>query len=195
MQRRFIYTLAIGLILSLVSADALAGKKSRTGRKQSRAASSKDKRTKSSRSRVAKRGKGSREVARRGRRGRGRDRIASRSRPRRHEARSQPVISQDESQVTDAPPAPRSMASGIPTERVAEIQQALIKHGYLQAPASGVYDENTSQAMRQFQAASRLPTTGLPSAHTLKRLGVAKRSNDGYAVPVKSVSEGEKKPQ
>ena len=76
-----------------------------------------------------------------------------------------------------------------------EIQEALIKQGYLEGPASGLYDENTSQAMKQFQGANRLPATGMPSAHTLKRLGVAKRSNDGYAVPVKSVSEGEKKPQ
>ncbi|HEX5735841.1 MAG TPA: peptidoglycan-binding domain-containing protein [Blastocatellia bacterium] len=195
MHRRLIYTLAIALILSLVSADAIAGKKSRSGRKQARAASSKAKRAKSSSSRVAKRGKGRREVARRGRRGRGRERIAGRSRRRRHEARSQPVISQDDSQASDAPPAPRSIASGIPPQRVTEIQQALIKHGYLIGPASGLYDENTSQAMKQFQAANKLPTTGLPSAHTLKRLGVAKRSNDGYAVSVKSVSDSEKKPQ
>ncbi len=195
MQRRLIYSLVIALILSLVSADTLAGKKSRSGRKQTRAASKKEKRSNSSRSRVAKRGKGRKEVARRGRRGRGRDRVASRGRRRRHEARSQPVISRDESQVSDATPAPRSLASGIPSERVTEIQEALIKRGYLEGPASGLYDENTSQAMKQFQGANKLPTTGLPSAHTLKRLGVAKRSNDGYAVPVKSVSDGEKKPQ
>ena len=94
----------------------------------------------------------------------------------------------------DATPAPRSMASGISSERASEIQEALIKQGYLEGPASGQYDEKTSEAMKQFQAANKLPTTGLPSAHTLKRLGVSKRSNDGYAVPVKSVSVGEKKP-
>ena len=59
-----------------------------------------------------------------------------------------------------------------------------------------LHDEGRlDEAMKQFQGANRLPTTGLPSAHTLKRLGVAKRSNDGYAVPIKSVSEGEKKQQ
>lgn len=195
MRRRLIYTLAIALILSLVSADALAGKKSRSGRKQARASSKKEKRAKSSGSRAAKRGKGRGEVARRGRRGRGRERIASRSRRRRYEARSQPVISQDDSPASDAAQAPRSLASGIPTQRVMEIQEALIKQGYLQGPASGLYDENTAQAMKQFQGANKLPATGMPSAHTLKRLGVTKRSNDGYAVPVKSVSEGEKKPQ
>jgi peptidoglycan hydrolase-like protein with peptidoglycan-binding domain len=98
-------------------------------------------------------------------------------------------------QPSDAPPPTRSLASGIPPGRVTEIQEALIKQGYLAGPPSGLYDENTAQAMKQFQVANKLPTTGMPSAHTLKRLGVAKRSNDGYAVPVKSVAEAEKKPQ
>ena len=74
-----------------------------------------------------------------------------------------------------------------------EIQNALIKAGYLDGPASGQYDETTIQAMKQFQADNGLPETGTPSATALKKLGVAKRSNDGYAVPVKSVTEGEKK--
>jgi hypothetical protein len=39
--------------------------------------------------------------------------------------------------------------------------------------------------MKRFQGDNRLSATGLPSAHTLKRLGVSKRSNDGYAIPVK----------
>lgn len=199
MQRRLIFTIAIALILSLASIDTLAGKKSRSGRKSTRAAVKsavkKDKRAKSSRNQVAKRGKGRKEVARRGKRGRGRERIASRSRRRRYEARSQPVERQDESQPSDAPPAPRSLASGIPPQRVSEIQEALVKQGYLVGPASGQYDENTVQAMKQFQGANKLPTTGMPSAHTLKRLGVAKRGSDGYAVPIKSVAEGDKKPQ
>jgi hypothetical protein len=194
MQRRLIFTLAIALILSLASVETLAGKRSRSSRKSTRAAVKKDKRAKSSRNQVARGGKGRKEVARRGKRGRGRDRIASRSRRRRYEARSQPVERQDESQPSDTRPAPRSLASGIPTQRVSEIQEALIKAGYLVGPASGQYDENTAQAMKQFQGANKLPATGLPSAHTLKRLGVAKRSGDGYAVPIKSVAESEKRP-
>jgi peptidoglycan hydrolase-like protein with peptidoglycan-binding domain len=76
---------------------------------------------------------------------------------------------------------------------VTEIQNSLIKLGYLEGPASGQYDEMTVQAMKQFQNENKLPDTGLPSAHALKRLGVSKRSNDGYAVPVKNLSEGGKK--
>ena len=80
----------------------------------------------------------------------------------------------------------RPTATGIPTERVTEIQKALIKLGYLSGPPSGQYDDDTVQAMKLFQSANQLTTTGLPSAQALKRLGVPKRSSDGYAVPVKS---------
>jgi peptidoglycan hydrolase-like protein with peptidoglycan-binding domain len=78
---------------------------------------------------------------------------------------------------------------------VSEIQGALIKLGYLEGPATGQYDDNTSAAMKQFQADNKLPQTGQPSAHTLKRLGVSKTGGDGYSVPVVKVSEGEKKPR
>jgi peptidoglycan hydrolase-like protein with peptidoglycan-binding domain len=64
----------------------------------------------------------------------------------------------------------------------------------MEGAATGQYDEITIQAMKQFQAANRLPETGTPTAAALKKLGVSKRSNDGYAVPVNSVSESEKKP-
>lgn len=91
------------------------------------------------------------------------------------------------------PAAPRQWGGGIPSERVTEIQNALIKAGFLEGPASGQYDENTIQAMKQFQQSNRLSQTGMPSASTLKKLGVAKRSDDGYAMPINSVSETDKK--
>jgi hypothetical protein len=47
--------------------------------------------------------------------------------------------------------------------------------------------------MKQYQSANGLPQTGLPSALLLKKLGVPKRSSDGYAVPVNAVTEAEKK--
>jgi peptidoglycan hydrolase-like protein with peptidoglycan-binding domain len=84
-------------------------------------------------------------------------------------------------------------APGIPQERITEIQTALIKTGFLDGPASGLYDDATIDAIKQYQAQNGMPQTGLPSARFLKRLGVSKRSNDGYAVPVNAVSESEKK--
>jgi peptidoglycan hydrolase-like protein with peptidoglycan-binding domain len=89
---------------------------------------------------------------------------------------------------------PRPASSSISTERVTEIQEALIKLGYLEGPASTQYDDKTVAAMKQFQADNKLSETGHPSAHTLKKLGVSKRNKDGYAVPVSSVIEKEKKP-
>jgi len=134
------------------------------GRKgSSRAESSRDKRGKKA---VASRGKRGRRVARR---------RSSRREP-------QEV----------ATGAPRS-GPGIPPERVTEIQTALIKAGFLDGPASGLYDDATVDAVKQYQAKNGMQQTGLPSAPFLKRLGVSKRSNDGYAVPVNAVSETEKK--
>jgi hypothetical protein len=58
---------------------------------------------------------------------------------------------------------------------------------------SGQYDELTIDAMKQYQTRSGMRGTGMPSAPALKKLGVSKRSNDGYAVPVTKVSETHKK--
>jgi hypothetical protein len=98
--------------------------------------------------------------------------------------------------VTAAPPAPAPAprASGIPSERVIEIQSALQKAGYYQGEISGIYDDSTKQAMRQYQQANNFQATGMPSAHALKKLGVSKRKNDDYAVPVKSAADKDKSP-
>ncbi len=112
---------------------------------------------------------------------RGKARVA-RSRRGRKRTRSNPIISEA---------SPRVM-SGIPDERVTEIQTALIKLGYFDGPANGEYDDATIQAVKEFQAKNSLSQTGMPSAHLLKKLGVAKTSNDGYAVPVKKAKVNEK---
>ncbi|HJZ67065.1 MAG TPA: peptidoglycan-binding domain-containing protein [Blastocatellia bacterium] len=99
-----------------------------------------------------------------------------------------------EAPVAAAASASSRPNSSIPTERVTEIQNALIKAGYMEGPASGQYDDATIAAMKQFQADNGFSQTGLPSAALLKKLGVSKRPNDGYAVSVtKAASESEKK--
>ena len=45
--------------------------------------------------------------------------------------------------------------------------------------------------MKQYQQANNLQASGLPTAHALKKLGVAKTKNDDYAVPVKSAKHRE----
>lgn len=94
--------------------------------------------------------------------------------------------------ASDSGSSMRQSGAGIPTERVTEIQSALIKFGYLEGPPSGQYNDATVAAMKQFQTDNKLTATGLPSAHSLKRLGVSKRSNDGYSAPVTKGGRSEK---
>lgn len=177
MRRVLVVVLTIPLLLALIEPNAFAKKRSRSGRAavHSRGDSRGKVRRVSSRSR-----RGRTIYAARGRRGR----HASGSRSRRY----------DTAQSVD-PTAGSRPAPGISAERATEIQNALIKAGYLDGPASGQYDEATIDAMKQFQAKSGMQATGMPSAPALKRLGLSKRTNDGYAVPVTSVSENQKKNQ
>ncbi|MFL6214927.1 MAG: peptidoglycan-binding protein [Blastocatellia bacterium] len=122
-----------------------------------------------------------------------RERVVVRGRHGRRVVRYRYVRRRSEPEAAPVAATPRPTGSGIPGERVAEIQNALIKAGYLEGPASGQYDDATVQAMKEFQTANGFAATGTPSAPALKKLGVAKRSNDGYAMPVNSVSENERK--
>lgn len=180
MRRKWVCVLVIALLMTLVNAEAASAKKSRSGRSVSR----------SQVKRGAYRSRASRATSRRERRGG--KRYATRGRHGRRAGRARLSRSRHESSDVASSNASRP-APGIPAERVTEIQNALIKAGYLDGPASGAYDEATIEAMKQYQADNGLPRTGLPSAPVLKKLGVAKRSNDGYAVPVNAVSEAEKK--
>jgi hypothetical protein len=182
---RFLCFIALSISLVLSGSDALARSRA------SRRASSSDRRHSSSRGRSTReRGRRGESVSRRGRRGReeryARGRHGRRDRYARSSRRYEP-------RETVAASYSRP-ASGIPAERVTEIQNALIKGGYLSGPASGQYDDATSSAMRRFQSANGMQATGSPSAASLKRLGVAKGSNDGYAVPIKSATQRESTP-
>jgi len=56
--------------------------------------------------------------------------------------------------------------------RVEEIQQALIREGYLQGDANGQWDSRTREAMLRYQTAHGFPATGLPEAKSLMKLGL-----------------------
>jgi len=58
------------------------------------------------------------------------------------------------------------------SERIGEIQQALVKSGYLSAEPSGHWDDQTREAMRRYQADNGFPVTGLPEAKSLMKLGL-----------------------
>ena len=166
---------AIAFLFLLTGLEAIADAKSTADRRTQR--SVKRKSTKSS----------SRRLTRSGRRGRYRATVRGRrGRFARRRGRRRINV------VSDSASSMRQSGAGIPTERVTEIQGALIKFGYLEGPASGQYNDATVAAMKQFQTDNKLSATGLPSAHSLKKLGVSKRSNDGYAAPVTKGSRSEK---
>lgn len=65
-------------------------------------------------------------------------------------------------------------ASAMPSERVVEIQQALIQRGFLQGEPTGTYDEATIDAMSNYQKSRNLRATGYPTAESLRDLGLTK---------------------
>lgn len=192
MHRKWICILSLALLMCLIDADAASAKKSRSSHAASRGHAKKE--VRASRTSRAKGGKLSRrEASRNEKLARGmRAKAGKRSRYVANSRRGSRRGYVPEARATESA-APRPSSGGIPSERATEIQKALIKAGFMDGPASGQYDDATTQAMKQYQSANGLPQTGLPSAPLLKRLGVPKRSNDGYAVPVNSVSETEKK--
>lgn len=83
------------------------------------------------------------------------------------------------------PPAPSNQQSGdagtitpsrrvnIDSMRVIQIQQALASKGFYSGETTGVYDQDTIDSMRRFQTSQKIAATGYPTAHALKRLGLA----------------------
>jgi peptidoglycan hydrolase-like protein with peptidoglycan-binding domain len=55
---------------------------------------------------------------------------------------------------------------------VQEIQQALVREGYLQGDANGLWDDHTRAAMLRYQADHGFSITGLPDAKSLMKLGL-----------------------
>lgn len=66
-----------------------------------------------------------------------------------------------------------SKRANIDVMRVIQIQQALANKGFYSGETSGNYDDATMEAMRRFQASNNIAATGYPTAHALKRLGLA----------------------
>jgi hypothetical protein len=57
-------------------------------------------------------------------------------------------------------------------ERYKEIQQALVDKGYLKSEPSGVWDADSTEALRQFQTDQKLTATGKITAPSLIGLGL-----------------------
>lgn len=67
-------------------------------------------------------------------------------------------------------------------ERIREIQQALIRAGYLEGEPTGRWDAKTRAAMRRLQEESGLPVTGKLDARSLVKLGLGPETA-GVAAP------------
>ena len=57
-------------------------------------------------------------------------------------------------------------------DRISEIQEALIREGYLKQEATGKWDDSTRSAMRNYQESNGFSVTGLPDAKSLMKLGL-----------------------
>ena len=60
-------------------------------------------------------------------------------------------------------------------ERAREIQEALRREGYLEAPSSGKWDKATSDAMARYQKEQGFTVTGKPDAISLKKMGLGSK--------------------
>lgn len=85
-------------------------------------------------------------------------------------SRSQTSPNSSEAELAATTPRKRVK---IESSRVLQIQQALTQRGFYSGEMTGVYDEATVDAMRRFQASQKISVTGYPTAHALKRLGLA----------------------
>ncbi len=68
-------------------------------------------------------------------------------------------------------------------ERYQEIQQALANKGYLKAPVSGVWGEDSVAALRRFQQDQHLDPTGKIDSLSLIALGLGPKYDTAAAKP------------
>jgi hypothetical protein len=73
------------------------------------------------------------------------------------------------------PAGPRAQLAPTP-DRYRDIQQALVDKGYLKSAPTGVWDNESADALRQFQADKNLPVTGKINAQSLIGLGLGPKT-------------------
>ncbi len=78
----------------------------------------------------------------------------------------------------------------MPTERVIEIQTALIKHGYQGGEPTGKWDQQTAAAMQKLQADHGWQTKITPDSRALILLGLGPQNTESSAKPAAEPSPG-----
>lgn len=84
--------------------------------------------------------------------------------------------------------AEHSYGSGISSERATEIQQALIKRGYLSGEPTGTWDSASSSAMQKMQSDNGWQTKLVPDSRALIKLGLGPNSTPDPGTSVASTS-------
>lgn len=173
----------VALLVALAATPASVAARSRSKAAASRTSKQKGSKTKKSAkssARSRKSTKASRSNSARSRRSSG----LSKSSPSRRAPVKPPVdVDLDGTADTAGPRPANRTVQDIPSSRVIEIQSALIREGVLAGPANGVYDSATFEAMSAFQQRKGLTQTGMPTAHSLKALGVRKNSGTATVTP------------
>jgi len=81
-------------------------------------------------------------------------------------------------------------------ERYQEIQQALVSKGYLKPDeVSGVWDQNSSDALKRFQTDQKLQGTGKIDSLSLIALGLGPKHDSAEARPAPPPAPGDGAPQ
>jgi peptidoglycan hydrolase-like protein with peptidoglycan-binding domain len=86
--------------------------------------------------------------------------------------------------VNQAPPRQAQPSA----ERYREIQAALAEKGYLKGEPSGVWDQESTDAMRRFQEDQKMEATGKLTSKALISLGLGPK-NEGQTVPTTQSSQ------
>ncbi len=64
------------------------------------------------------------------------------------------------------------------SDRYREIQEALAAKGYLKTPPNGVWDQESTEAMKRFQADQKLTSTGKLNSLSLIALGLGPKTTE-----------------
>lgn len=73
----------------------------------------------------------------------------------------------------------RDHTANVSSDDIRKAQEALTANGHNLGTASGVMDNKTQQALRDFQKANKLPVTGVLDQQTAQKLGIALGSGPG----------------
>ena len=87
-------------------------------------------------------------------------------------------------------PAPRQSVSPVSpaSNRIREVQQALVERGYLQSEANGTWNAASIEALKRFEADQKVRVDGKIDSKTLIALGLGPKYDNNLNLPVPGAS-------